>query len=63
MVRDIVDALLDRLERLGGAGGEDDVRPGRGQRFGGRRADPAAGAGDKRELIREGLRVVGHGPS
>ena len=38
------------FERLGGAGGEDDVGAGRGERFGGRRANAAAGAGDKREL-------------
>ena len=48
-------ALLDRLERPRGARGEDDMRAGRAQRFGGRGADPAAGAGDKRELAREGL--------
>ena len=45
-----VDALLDLLERRGGAGDEDDVRAGRGERLGGRRADAAAGAGDEREL-------------
>ena len=44
-----MDAVLDLLERLGGAGDEDDVSAGRGQRLGGFRADAAAGAGDERD--------------
>ena len=48
-----VDRFLDRFERRRGARGEDDVRAGRGQRFGGRGADAAAGAGDERELAGE----------
>ena len=50
-----VDAVVDRFERAGGAGDQDDMRAGGGQRFGGRRADPAAGAGDERQLAGEGL--------
>ena len=56
----LVDALLDRFERAGGAGGEDDVRARRGQRLGGRGADAAARAGDERELA--GKRLA-HRPS
>ena len=41
-------------------GDEDDVRAGRGERFGGGGADAAAGAGDERELAGEWLRI-GHG--
>ena len=48
-----VDSLLDLLQRGGGPGDEDDVRAGRGKRFGGGRADAAAGAGDERELVRQ----------
>ena len=53
----VVDALLDLLERAGGAGDQDDMGAGRGERFGGRRADAAAGAGDERELAGEWLRI------
>ena len=56
-----VNPLLDLLQRGGGAGDEDDMRAGRGKRFGGRRADAAAGAGDKRQLSVKGLRIA-HGP-
>ncbi len=42
------------------ARGEDDMRAGRGQRFGGGGADAAAGAGDERELAVERLRRFGH---
>ena len=41
------------LERAGGAGHQDDVGAGRGERFGGRGADAAAGAGDERKLAGE----------
>ncbi len=49
----VVDALLDLFERARGAGDQDDVGAGGGERFGGRGADAAAGAGDERELARE----------
>jgi hypothetical protein len=44
-----MDALLDLLEPLGRAGGEDDVAALERQRLGGRRADAAAGAGHQGE--------------
>ena len=48
----VVDPLLDRFQRRRGARDEDDMRAGGGERLGGRGADPAAGAGDERELVR-----------
>ena len=50
-----VDAVLDRFERARRSGDEDDMGAGGAERFGGRRADAAAGAGDERELSGEGL--------
>ena len=42
------------------AGNEDDVRAGRGERFGGGGADAAAGAGDERKAPGKWFRI-GHG--
>jgi hypothetical protein len=52
-----VDAVLDFLQRLGGAGDEDDVRALSGERFGGGGPDAAACAGDKRKLAGERFRI------
>ena len=55
-----VNAFFDLFERLGGAGDEDDMGAGFGERFGGGGTDAAAGAGDERQLAGERLRI-GHG--
>ena len=43
------------------ARGQDDMRTGGGERLRGRRANPAAGAGDEREPPGERFRIIGHG--
>ena len=55
----VVDALLDRFQCRRAARDEQDMRAFGGKRLGDRGADPAAGAGDEGELVREGL-GVGH---
>jgi hypothetical protein len=56
-----MDFLLDLLQRLRGTGNEDDVRARAAKGFGGRGANAAAGAGDKRKLAGKWLRRISHG--